>query len=458
MASPSVSCPHSKLQVTVSPHAAEAGYSRRTPSQLAAAATPSGRAPGSSRTQAILLNDDDDGGSAADFAACCPAPLVLPDDALAVEPDSDGQSLRSWIQEKARNAVTERRKTIYVASAPEISDEVFIMSRWTEPLGKSRRHKVAVKPLEPEHVTDYLAAFYHGLPVKPYPGSTFRFVPWEERQTKNKKPATVPEYVGLAIGTSVTRIRARPPPDKKFTRQLNLTDILDALIANLPGDAYSVLLLVDHDLYEDDDDDFCCGRAYGGSRVSVVSSARYRPELDDYSGIDLGHMWPASHCASYVEEMCGVPKAKGKAKAKASPATKGGEDADPRMKPLRAAVEAARLAPPAEDDLYALWLSRFVRTASHELGHCLALGHCVYYACVMQSTTGMAEDVRQPPYLCPVDMKKVTRAVLDVNKRLSEDEYLAQRDMALFNFCGRWKQNAMFAGYQAWLGCFLGQK
>ena len=442
MSSPGSTCSHNHLHVTVSQHAAQAGYSPRTPSQLAAAALPSGRAPGSRKSQAIVLDEDD---SPADFAACYPAPLVLPDDALAVEPTYDGQSLHSWIQETHRNAVTKRQETIYVASMPEISDDVSIMRRWTEPLGKSRRHKADVKPLEPEHVIDYLAAFYHGLPVKAYP-DTFRFVPWDGDKAKKKT-----DYVGLAVGASVTRIRARAPPDYKFTRQLNLNDILDALIAHLPGDAYSVLLLVDHDLYEDEDDDFCCGRAYGGSRVAVVSSARYRPELDDYSGIDRGHMWPASHCTDYIEEMCGLPKAK-KARAR-----KAEQDGDPCLKPLRAAVDAARAAPPAEEDLYALWLSRFVRTASHELGHCFALDHCVYYACMMQSTTSMAEDVRQPPYLCPVDMKKLTRAVLDINKGISEEEYLAQRDMALFNVCGKWKQNAMFAGYRAWLGCYLGQ-
>lgn len=346
------------------------------------------------------------------------------------------------MQESERNPVTQRRKTICVASAPVVADEVSIMSRWTTPLGKSRRHKPEVKPLDPAHVIEYLAAFYHGLPVKPYP-QTFRFVPWDE------KPAKKQSFVGLAVGNSCTRVRARPPPDGKFTRQLHLLDILDALIANLPSDAFAVILLVDHDLYEDDDDDFCCGRAFGGSRVCVASSARYRPELDDHCDIDLEHMWPASHCASYINKMCGLPKSKTGSKT-SLPSEK-----ESMLRPLRAAVKAAAGALPPADDLYGLWLSRFVRTASHELGHCLALDHCVFYACVMQSTAGMAEDVRQPPYPCPVCLKKVTRAILDVNKGLEEDVYLAQRDATLLKYCDAWKQNAMFAGYGAWLDCML---
>ena len=62
-----------------------------------------------------------------------------------------------------------------------------------------------------------------------------------------------------------------------FKAQLNLNDILDAAISALPEDAYALLLLVQKDLFEEEKDDFCCGRAYGGSRVAVASSARQNP-------------------------------------------------------------------------------------------------------------------------------------------------------------------------------------
>ncbi|KAH8913082.1 hypothetical protein BR93DRAFT_131020 [Coniochaeta sp. PMI_546] len=440
MASFKTGCTHDTLHVGVSPHAEEAGFSPLSASKLAAAAASSGRSPGSSKDQAIVIDAEE---SPANLEVFYPAPLVLPGDALAVDPRYHGQSLRSWIQLRERNVVTERRKTIYVASPPVVTDEIPAMSRWTAPLGgKSRRQKPDVRPLDPAHVIEYLAAFYHGLPVKPYP-KAFRFVPWDE------KPAKKQSFVGLAVGNFCTRVRARPPPDGKFTRQLNLTDVLDTPSESIPSDAFAVILLLDHDLYEDDDDDFCCGRAYGGGRICVVSSARYRPELDDYWDIDLQHMWPASHCASYVNKMCGRPNHKSETRTQLSP------DKEPMLRPLRAAVEATKRASPPTNDVYGLWLSRFVRTAAHEIGHCIALDHCIYYACVMQSTTGMAEDVRQPPYLCPVCLKKVTRAILDVNKGVKEDVYLAERNMALLKYCETWKQNAMFAGYGAWLDCML---
>lgn len=435
-------CSHDALQLASSPHADGVGFARLSPAQLAVAADPSACAPGSSKDQAIMLDSVD---SATDREACYPAPLVLPGDELSYDPSYEGQGLRDWIKLRGRNAITPRRKTLYVAAAPVIEDDVAVMSRWTTPVGTATtRQKTKPKPLDPDNVVAYLAAFYHGLPVERYP-KQFRFVSWDDKPAKS-----TPEFVGLAVGDSCTRIRARPTPDKRFARQLNLSDLLDALIENLPSDAYAVILLLDHDLYEDDDDDFCCGRAYGGSRVCVVSSARYRPELDKSSDIDLEHMWPASHCVSYINKACGVKKTK--AKAKLATTHEGG---DMQLKPLRAAVEAARKALSPVEDPYGLWLSRFVRTAAHELGHCFALDHCVWYACMMQSTTCMAEDVRQPPYLCPVCMKKVSRAILDVNRGLKEDDYLAQRDSALVEYCEKWKGNAMFAGYGAWLECML---
>lgn len=90
----------------------------------------------------------------------------------------------------------------------------------------------------------------------------------------------------------------------------------------------------------------------------------------------------------------------------------------------------------------ALWLGRVCRTASHELGHCLGVDHCVYYACAMQGTASLAEDVRQPPYLCPVDLAKILRATgADV----------LERYQALLVFCQRYENAHMFAAFAAWL-------
>lgn len=124
--------------------------------------------------------------------------------------------------------------------------------------------------------------------------------------------------------------------------------------------------------------------------------------------------------------------------------------------PMRAAVDAASQVVHRQTPEYltALWFSRIVRTVSHELGHCLALAHCTYYACLMQSTSGIVEDVRQPPYLCPVCMSKVSHMVaVEVRKTGDEakEAYLRDQYTAMAEFCERWKHVGLFAGYQAWL-------
>ena len=66
-----------------------------------------------------------------------------------------------------------------------------------------------------------------------------------------------------------------------------------------------------------------------------------------------------------------------------------------------------------------------VSTASHGLCHC-GMDHCVYYALGKQSTASLAEDVRQPPYLCPVALAKFPRSCG------------SQRDTHMFAALGVW--------------------
>ncbi|GIQ82108.1 peptidase M54, archaemetzincin, partial [Kipferlia bialata] len=53
-----------------------------------------------------------------------------------------------------------------------------------------------------------------------------------------------------------------------------------------------------------------------------------------------------------------------------------------------------------------LW--RSVRTAVHELGHCLGLRHCIYYKCIMNGSNHIDESDSRPLSLCPVCLRKVS--------------------------------------------------
>lgn len=451
---PAQKCNHSSLVTGVSPYADEVGYQRPDWKRRVAATTPSGRFPKDGPQEEPV-----------EFAFTFPAPLVLPRDDLAYDPSHPPQSLRSWSNLKERNRPTYHRRTVYVARPPSVSGELSGISDWIQPAGESGEKMAkngvvprAARPPQLEDVLPYLRAFYHGLEVKEYT-PTLHFLPWETKKSSSsssRKKPTHPSFIGLKEGAanSYTRIRIRPSPDGQFVYQLSLNDLLDAAIRILPRDAYALLLLVDHDLYEDDDDDFCCGRAYGGSRVAVVSSARYSPRLYGpeglgFASIDLQHMWPASHCAANV--------AVAVADEGVRPSGLATPGRDSGASPLYRAVEAFGSAPcptgaGGSSYLYGVWLFCVARTAAHELGHCFGLDHCVYYACMMQGTASVAEDYRQPPYVCPVCAKKLTRAVEEASgHRASEDTYPREHLEALMGFCSKWKHVDVWAAFEAWL-------
>lgn len=304
-----------------------------------------------------------------------------------------------------------------------------------------------------DDVLAYLRAFYCGLEVKEYvPIVTLK--PWNIFS----KGGIASLFVGLREGpsNSYTRIQTRPSPDGLFSHQLNLNNILDCAITILPKDAYALLVLTDYDLFEDEDDQFCCGRAYGGSRVAVVSSARYNPLFIEQAGVDLDHMWPASHCAAYISSQCSLLKRKN---------AKYPMNCQPEKipdSPLQQAVAAFQKAPPMSsaqpNTMHGLWLFCLARTASHELGHCFGMGHCVYYPCAMQGTGSVMEDLRQPPHLCPICLKKLSRAVQEgACKVVQGQEYSQEAVKEMVVFCAKWKHVSVWAGYEAWLRTFLSE-
>lgn len=387
---------------------------------------------------------------------------MLPNDDLALDPRYPPQSFRSWLREKDRNDITSDRRVIYVAAPPKVADDIEFVRRWSSPrlstsggdVGKARKGltETPIPTPETKDVIEYLAAFYHGMTVKQLPFD-LTFASWDGEDQTSKSKSTSSRFIALNTPSESVRIRTRTCLDDMFPTQLCLNDLLDVAISILPKDAYALLMLVDHDLYEDEDDDFCCGRAYGGSHVAVVSNARYNPLLDGVQIVEREHAWPASHCEKYLKESCAIDsRPRKKAKTDVARWTTV-ENPDSESNALEFAVRAHHSIPPDKlsdpEHLASLWLSRTTRTASHELGHCFGIDHCVYYACIMQGTASMAEDVRQPPYLCPVELAKIQRAIGFTDKDVVE------RYKALQNFCGR--SGSGFAGFGGWIRGRIGE-
>ncbi|KAF8967028.1 hypothetical protein BDZ97DRAFT_1656732 [Flammula alnicola] len=451
-ASPSQACPHRALSVDSSIHASQTGFQRPNAHQRASATV----------TTSSKAKQEDVSPST------FPAPLVLPGDDLSSDPTYPPQSLRQWVRLKERNAITPDKNVVYVAAPPEIDSEVEFMQAWTSPAPASKGVGAQVQNPEISDVVEYLTAYYHGISVKVLPPPRLKFTSWDSaapassKKSKPKVQKSAPRYVGLNTSSECVRIRTRACNDGLFVRQLNLDDLLDAAISILPEDAYALLLLVDHDLFESADDEFVCGRAYGGSRIAVISSARYNPTLDATQGIERDHAWPASHCEAYMQACCKaalIPPAKKRAKVTKGPEKKNDIPSSSlstlergtTISPLSAALSAHRSLPslaesPAAAALNGLWMSRVCRTAAHELGHCFGMDHCIYYACSMQGSGTLKEDARQPPYLCPVDLEKMVTAT---------GANVVERYEAISEFCSKHDGVHLFDSFRAWIGVRL---
>lgn len=398
-----------------------------------------------------------------------PAPLVLPDDDLALDADAEPQTVQDWRTDEDRNPVTAARKTIYLIPSPAISSHVKPMQRWLNHHGRQPAQGLAMPSLD--DACAYVRAFFYGLDVKPLPG-TFSWAPWDgysgtpvswsQHRSKKARGRQEPTRIGLETpGRELVGVRCRPAPDGASAMQVNLDDVLDALIENVPDDAFAVIMLLDLDMYEADDDDelFTGGRAYGASRIAAVNCFREHPEQLP-AATDEAHWWPAAHCAAHVQRLCDEA-AEPMPRKRIAMQKKGQE---PPSGPLPAAIAAAQASralaadSPAQKTLAVRsdWFARLMKTATHELGHCLGLDHCVYYACIAQGCASAAESLRQPAYLCPVCLEKVGQTILagldpawmDVEVRR---EWSLQRNRDLLAVSQAWAGGGMFDGLAAWL-------
>ncbi|KAL4956383.1 hypothetical protein BDW69DRAFT_203245 [Aspergillus filifer] len=325
-----------------------------------------------------------------------PAPLVLPGDGLAVDPDPP-QDYQKWLG--VRNQVTSRRRTN--------TD----MRSWTVPRIDPEQEQIPKSKMA--DILDLITASYHGLPVKELSIPSLGFIPWKDDKSK----------ISLNTQHQCIQVRTRPSPDGLFSRQLNLEDLLAAAMA------------MNYDLFESEDDEFICGRAYGGRRV--------------LHGIEREHAWPASHCADFIEKKCkehgGItkkPRISSPPPPPPPPPQQDNNRTNNPSTPLLAALSTFTKTPKSPSNKRTLWTSRLTRTTTHELSY------CTYYACLMQGSASLSEDLRQPPYLCPVDVAKV----LSSTKSTIEERY-----RALLEFCGRQgiRKEAHFAAFGAWLRASL---
>ncbi|KAH0380366.1 hypothetical protein KCU92_g7638, partial [Aureobasidium melanogenum] len=367
-----------------------------------------------------------------------PAPLVLPNDEIDSDPRYPLQGVAEWQELLTPKNLPLKRKKIYVAAPPGFTKDC-------PPLQKIQWPHRHLLPPRYEHVLEYLAAFYTGFEVISLPRKTLIFDKWSD--TEDSKPSE--SFVALNTPTESIRIRKRPMPKNGHGFQLNLNDMLDAAITVLPSDALALLLLMDFDMYEDDDDEFGCGRAYGYSHVCIVSSFRYNPSLDKGIKLDRQHVWPASHCAKYVQAQVNkfIEPSEPGANTKACPPSQ-------PSKPLARAIQAHLT---ANSSATSMWLERVCRTASHELGHCLGMDHCMYYACIMQGSNSIPEDLRQPPCLCPIDNAKLDTLVAARGDKTKVGA--SQREFALLCFVTKHNEfGDGFAAFRAWLEARLGHE
>lgn len=381
--------------------------------------------------------------------------------------------MKDWLMGGYRNAVTKKRKTIYVLPPPGCGVGSESVKGWTVPrLGKNGKRARGEKDQREgwtekatEDVLGYLRAFYWGMEVKMLDvGKGLKFMRdgegEEKRKGKSRKGGPKEESPTLWLSThkpdDLIGIRTRATPQGAFSHQLNLIDLLEFAIEILPQDAYALLMLVEHDMFEDQEDEFVCGRAYGGSRVAVITTARYNPALDLTQGVERAHAWPASHCQEYIQRCIEEAEEEEEEYGEAQPKKKRRkmttveeEQRGEQVSPMQAAVTAHTSLPPlnlspSSAALSGLWLGRVCRTVSHELGHCFGIDHCVSYACCMQGSASIIEDARQPPYLCPVDLAKVLRAT-------GADEKIKERYRALDEFCKKFREVHLFGAFGKWI-------
>jgi predicted Zn-dependent protease len=156
-------------------------------------------------------------------------------------------------------------------------------------------------------------------------------------------------------------------------------------------DAFSVVGVTMCDLYSCNSDLFVAGMAAGGSKVAVLSFARYHPQLkmSPEKWQDYGYIRKSSNY-SYYE--------------------------DNRRRPMSSPDV------PSLTDMAAQAQAEYFRRAGklliHEMCHVYGIDHCIFYHCLMNGTAHLVEDFSSPCHICGVCLRKLQfRLGFDVKDR-----------------------------------------
>eukprot|EP00056_Hartaetosiga_gracilis_P004674 m.77206 g.77206 ORF g.77206 m.77206 type:complete len:437 (-) comp11906_c0_seq1:1104-2414(-) len=148
--------------------------------------------------------------------------------------------------------------------------------------------------------------------------------------------------------TTLNKVMASYVKDAQFS----LNDLIDAVLYDMPDDCFCRMGIASVDMFEEEDDEFCMGRAYGASHGGVIGVCRYSPSL---------------------------------------------------LPPYKEFGEAVM-------SRSQLFTSRVAKTVVHEIGHCFMLDHCTAHRCLMNGSGSLKEDISIPSFFCPHDLRKIAHA------------------------------------------------
>jgi len=83
---------------------------------------------------------------------------------------------------------------------------------------------------------------------------------------------------------------------------------------------------------------------------------------------------------------------------------------------------------------------RAARVCTHEIIHQFGVRHCVCYECLMAGSNSLEESDNRPPWLCPIDLYKLQKAVgFDVKERYERlISWFERQDATMFQKHIKW--------------------